>query len=80
MACYCANYYGSVNCHNTVSKFGDRCALCMSTQVTSSGATTNGYPQGNEQWADNIRREQMRREEEKTRRERVSRTTSGRIR
>ncbi|CAJ2504263.1 Uu.00g116570.m01.CDS01 [Anthostomella pinea] len=28
MHCYCANYYGAVNCHNKVTQFGDRCRLC----------------------------------------------------
>jgi hypothetical protein len=28
MHSYCANYYGSVNCHNKVAQFGDRCRLC----------------------------------------------------
>jgi len=37
----------------------------------------NGVPEATEQWVKNVRREQSRREEEKTRRERVSRTTSG---
>ncbi|KAI0535303.1 hypothetical protein GGR58DRAFT_479607 [Xylaria digitata] len=30
MACYCANFYGAVNCQNKVSRFGDRCQLCTS--------------------------------------------------
>lgn len=28
---------GSINCHNTVTKFGDRCALCLVTFLLSSG-------------------------------------------
>ncbi|PVH86208.1 hypothetical protein DL98DRAFT_582797 [Cadophora sp. DSE1049] len=82
MTCYCANYYGSINCHNTVTKFGDRCALCQSNQVNTAGAEAmqNGLPQANQQWVENVRREQLRREEEKARRERVTMTTSGRIR
>ncbi|KAI0837966.1 hypothetical protein F5Y06DRAFT_58397 [Hypoxylon sp. FL0890] len=28
MHCYCANYYGAVNCKNKVSQFGQRCKLC----------------------------------------------------
>ncbi|KAK9773347.1 putative EGF-like domain-containing protein [Seiridium cardinale] len=28
MHCYCANYYGAVNCHNKVAQFGERCRLC----------------------------------------------------
>ncbi|KAG4437695.1 hypothetical protein IFR05_006819 [Cadophora sp. M221] len=82
MTCYCANYYGSINCHNTVTQFGDRCALCMSTNVNTTGpeAMQNGLPQANQQWVENVRREQLRREEEKTRRDRVTMTTSGRIR
>ncbi|KAI1392088.1 uncharacterized protein F4822DRAFT_441202 [Hypoxylon trugodes] len=29
MHCYCANYYGAVNCQNKVSNFGQRCKLCI---------------------------------------------------
>ncbi|KAI0019934.1 hypothetical protein F4780DRAFT_780049 [Xylariomycetidae sp. FL0641] len=37
MHCYCANYYGAVNCHNKVSQFGDRCKLCtVMNEGTSS--------------------------------------------
>ncbi|OTA82268.1 hypothetical protein M434DRAFT_401075 [Hypoxylon sp. CO27-5] len=28
MHCYCANYYGAVNCKNKVTQFGQRCKLC----------------------------------------------------
>ncbi|KAI1401517.1 hypothetical protein F4819DRAFT_458173 [Hypoxylon fuscum] len=28
MHCYCANYYGAVNCQNKVRQFGERCKLC----------------------------------------------------
>ncbi|KAH6674906.1 hypothetical protein B0J14DRAFT_23963 [Halenospora varia] len=82
MACYCANYYGSINCHNTVSKFGDRCAHCLSTQASSSNDhyMQNGHSDPPEHWVENVNREKMRREEERARRERVNRTTSGRIR
>ncbi|KAI1343605.1 hypothetical protein F5Y15DRAFT_237445 [Xylariaceae sp. FL0016] len=38
MHCYCANYYGAVNCHNKVSRFGDRCKLCT---VMNEGASAN---------------------------------------
>jgi len=34
--CYCANYYGSVNCKNAVSRFGDRCKLCMALKSGAS--------------------------------------------
>jgi hypothetical protein len=90
---------GSINCHNTVSRFGDRCALCLVTfpisssqaELTSSGQSTqagssssssnqNGIQKADEQWVENVNREKRRRDEEKTRRERVRRTTSGRIR
>jgi len=87
---------GSVNCHNTVSKFGDRCALCLvnllslkldeeadltpsqSNQVgtSSSRAMQNGVPQASEQWVENVKREELRREEETARRQRVQRTAS----
>ncbi|KAH8772990.1 hypothetical protein BGZ57DRAFT_763984 [Hyaloscypha finlandica] len=81
MTCYCANYYGSINCHNTVPRFGDRCALCLVTSGSSSSSSNqNGIQKADEQWVENVNREKMRRDEEKTRRERVSRTTSGRIR
>jgi hypothetical protein len=90
---------GSINCHNTVPRFGDRCALCLVTfpisssqaELTSSGQSTqagssssssnqNGIQKADVQWVENVNKEKMRRDEEKTRRERVSRTTSGRIR
>ncbi|CCD42611.1 hypothetical protein BofuT4_uP076940.1 [Botrytis cinerea T4] len=29
MSCYCANYYGSINCQNMVLKFGDQCSSCL---------------------------------------------------
>ncbi|KAH8886684.1 hypothetical protein GQ53DRAFT_657522 [Thozetella sp. PMI_491] len=35
-ACYCANYYGSVHCRNTVSRFGDRCKLCLALKSGAS--------------------------------------------
>ncbi|KAI0172653.1 hypothetical protein GGR52DRAFT_416602 [Hypoxylon sp. FL1284] len=28
MNCYCANYYGAVQCQNKVTEFGQRCKLC----------------------------------------------------
>ncbi|KAJ5035068.1 uncharacterized protein L3040_008330 [Drepanopeziza brunnea f. sp. 'multigermtubi'] len=79
---YCANYYGSINCHNTVMKFGDRCALCTKNYINTSSAELleNGLPQANQQWVENVKREQLRREEEKSRRARVSRTSSGMVR
>ncbi|EKD14318.1 hypothetical protein MBM_07548 [Drepanopeziza brunnea f. sp. 'multigermtubi' MB_m1] len=97
---YCANYYGSINCHNTVMKFGDRCALCtvrwyserwhykltkaqaQKNYINTSSAELleNGLPQANQQWVENVKREQLRREEEKSRRARVSRTSSGMVR
>ncbi|ROV95433.1 hypothetical protein VMCG_08527 [Cytospora schulzeri] len=36
MSYYCANYYSFINCHNIVSRFGDRCDLCL---VLKSGAS-----------------------------------------
>ncbi|KAI5925817.1 hypothetical protein F4810DRAFT_658433 [Camillea tinctor] len=38
MHCYCANYYGAINCHNKVTQFGDRCKLCT---VMNEGASAN---------------------------------------
>ncbi|KAK2075053.1 hypothetical protein P8C59_009211 [Phyllachora maydis] len=38
--CYCANYYGSINCRNTVMKFGDRCKLCVA--LNSGASMTDG--------------------------------------
>ncbi|KAL1872291.1 hypothetical protein VTK73DRAFT_1673 [Phialemonium thermophilum] len=34
--CYCANYYGSVNCRNVVTRFGDRCKLCLALRSGAS--------------------------------------------
>lgn len=34
--CYCSNYYGSIGCRNTVSKFGERCKLCMALKSGAS--------------------------------------------
>ncbi|KAL2161319.1 hypothetical protein VTH06DRAFT_8540 [Thermothelomyces fergusii] len=34
--CYCANYYSSVRCTNTVGKFGQRCGLCT---ILKTGAS-----------------------------------------
>ncbi|KAK3943122.1 hypothetical protein QBC46DRAFT_378247 [Diplogelasinospora grovesii] len=34
--CYCANYYGSINCRNTVYKFGERCKLCLALKSGAS--------------------------------------------
>lgn len=36
MACYCANFYGSINCHNQVGRFGDRCKLCIALKSGAS--------------------------------------------
>ncbi|CAN8100417.1 unnamed protein product [Discula destructiva] len=36
MSSYCANYYGSVNCHNVVHRFGDRCKLCLALKSGAS--------------------------------------------
>ncbi|KAI0153465.1 hypothetical protein BJ166DRAFT_532838 [Pestalotiopsis sp. NC0098] len=50
MHCYCANYYGSVNCHNKVSQFGDRCRLCTvmnegrSARLDTMNAAPMSYP------------------------------------
>ncbi|KAI1631267.1 hypothetical protein F4809DRAFT_633110 [Biscogniauxia mediterranea] len=38
MHCYCANYYGAINCHNKVTQFGDRCKLCT---IMNEGAPAN---------------------------------------
>ncbi|KAL3418886.1 hypothetical protein PVAG01_09107 [Phlyctema vagabunda] len=86
MTCYCANYYGSINCHNAVSNFGDRCTLCLtsySRRSSSTGSIYSGLPRANEQqhqqqyWTDNSKREQLRREEEKnSRRLRIYSSTS----
>ncbi|KAI1271075.1 hypothetical protein F5Y07DRAFT_406073 [Xylaria sp. FL0933] len=38
MFCYCANFYGAVNCQNKVTRFGDRCHLCMAMNEGSSAA------------------------------------------
>ncbi|KAH9884190.1 hypothetical protein F4778DRAFT_572973 [Xylariomycetidae sp. FL2044] len=35
--CYCANFYGAVNCQNKVTKFGERCRLCT---VMNEGSST----------------------------------------
>lgn len=40
MSCYCANYYGSIGCRNTVSRFGDRCKLCVA--LKSGASMSNG--------------------------------------
>ncbi|KAL0937519.1 uncharacterized protein CTRU02_207250 [Colletotrichum truncatum] len=32
MGYYCSNYYGSIHCHNTVPRFGDRCHLCAASK------------------------------------------------
>lgn len=36
MSSYCANYYGSINCHNVVNRFGDRCKLCLALKSGAS--------------------------------------------
>ncbi|KUI69732.1 hypothetical protein VM1G_04868 [Cytospora mali] len=36
MSYYCANYYSFINCQNIVSRFGERCDLCL---VLKSGAS-----------------------------------------
>ncbi|CAL3971064.1 unnamed protein product [Diplocarpon coronariae] len=81
ITCYCANYYGSINCHNTVTRFGDRCTLCLANHVHTSRteALQIAFSQADQQWVENVRREQLRREEEKSRRERVSRSSSGTV-
>ncbi|KAI1379016.1 hypothetical protein F4677DRAFT_410323 [Hypoxylon crocopeplum] len=54
MHCYCANYYGQVNCQNKVTEFGQRCKLCT---VLNEGTpskndifkiTSNDYACGSE--------------------------------
>ncbi|KAF3797140.1 hypothetical protein GCG54_00009110 [Colletotrichum gloeosporioides] len=39
MGYYCSNYYGSIHCHNTVSRFGDRCHLCAVCSLTHHSLT-----------------------------------------
>ncbi|RKU40804.1 hypothetical protein DL546_003274 [Coniochaeta pulveracea] len=34
--CYCANYYGSVHCRNMVTRFGERCKLCVALKSGAS--------------------------------------------
>ncbi|KAJ9161607.1 hypothetical protein NKR19_g2039 [Coniochaeta hoffmannii] len=34
--CYCANYYGSINCRNMVTTFGERCKLCLALKSGAS--------------------------------------------
>ncbi|SPO00188.1 uncharacterized protein DNG_03037 [Cephalotrichum gorgonifer] len=36
MTFYCSNYYGSIQCQTTVTRFGDRCKLCTVMRVGSS--------------------------------------------
>ncbi|KAK3363452.1 hypothetical protein B0T25DRAFT_527503 [Lasiosphaeria hispida] len=47
-ACYCANYYGSINCRNTVAKFGERCKLCMA--LKSGASMSHGLLSGDDLW------------------------------
>ncbi|KAK1768685.1 hypothetical protein QBC33DRAFT_355416 [Phialemonium atrogriseum] len=46
--CYCANYYGSVHCRNMVSKFGDRCKLCLA--LKSGASLSEGLLPQDELW------------------------------
>jgi len=48
MSCYCANYYGSINCHNKVARFGDRCKLCLA--LKSGASLSNGMLPEDEAW------------------------------
>ncbi|KAL2062360.1 hypothetical protein VTL71DRAFT_6626 [Oculimacula yallundae] len=74
MTCYCANYYSSKNCHNNVTKFGDRCALCLSYNLNPIRAEEikNGVWKANQRWVEDAKGEQLRKEEEKGRRNRVA--------
>ncbi|PQE07388.1 hypothetical protein CJF32_00005275 [Rutstroemia sp. NJR-2017a WRK4] len=72
MPCYCANYYGSLNCQNAVPNFGDRCALCVATQAPTTN--TVNLTSASQQWIENNRREQLRRDEANLRMERMNRT------
>ncbi|KAA8567738.1 hypothetical protein MFRU_010g01300 [Monilinia fructicola] len=74
MSCYCANYYGSLNCQNMVSKFGDRCSLCLAQSPPQYEAFELSDAVIGQQWLENSRREQLRRDEDKSSRERVGRT------
>ncbi|RAL68507.1 hypothetical protein DID88_007235 [Monilinia fructigena] len=74
MSCYCANYYGSLNCQNVVSKFGDRCSLCLAQSPPQYEAFDLSDAVIGQQWLENSRREQLRRDEDRSRRERVGRT------
>ncbi|OIW31103.1 hypothetical protein CONLIGDRAFT_679839 [Coniochaeta ligniaria NRRL 30616] len=49
--CYCANYYGSVNCQNMVSRFGERCKLCMA--LKSGASLSNNLLPEELRWLDN---------------------------
>ncbi|RDL41581.1 uncharacterized protein BP5553_01560 [Venustampulla echinocandica] len=42
--CYCANYYSSTNCHNTVPKFGDRCPRCVDQLPTPHFCSFSSHP------------------------------------
>ncbi|KAK0749423.1 hypothetical protein B0T18DRAFT_427544 [Schizothecium vesticola] len=48
MNCYCANYYGSIGCRNTVSKFGERCKLCVA--LKSGASMSNGLLDEDDLW------------------------------
>ncbi|KAF7852417.1 hypothetical protein EAF04_010992 [Stromatinia cepivora] len=74
MSCYCANYYGSLNCQNMVPRFGDRCSLCLPQSPSHNDRFEWSDAIIGQQWLENSRREQLRRDEEKSRMEIVERT------
>jgi len=46
--CYCSNYYGSIGCRNTVSKFGERCKLCVA--LKSGASLSHGLLSDDDLW------------------------------
>ncbi|KAK4453467.1 hypothetical protein QBC34DRAFT_376372 [Podospora aff. communis PSN243] len=46
--CYCSNYYGSIGCRNTVSKFGERCKLCVA--LKSGASLSHGLLSEDDLW------------------------------
>ncbi|KAL8413828.1 hypothetical protein RB594_005171 [Gaeumannomyces avenae] len=59
MACYCANFYGSVNCHNQVSRFGDRCKLCIALKSGASMSDGLLHNEAADQWVKTSRPDDM---------------------
>ncbi|KAF5877375.1 uncharacterized protein Bfra_001742 [Botrytis fragariae] len=73
MSCYCANYYGSLNCQNMVLKFGDQCSSCLAQSPSHDEKFEWSDALLGQQWLENSSKEQMRRDEDKSRRGRVGR-------